>query len=377
MTAHAKLGLGPSTMSRTVQCEGWANLVALMPPQPDSEESTEGHAAHWVAMQYALASLGQAERPKLGDKIQGGLLVDKEMIAGAAMYAEALEGFEGWAEETLTIGTIHPECFGTPDFWQWSPKTRTLRVTDYKYGRKFVEVWENWQLIVYAIGLLEKLGYDGNGDIIVELLIVQPRCYHPDGPVRPWTTSAHRLRAMANIAHNKAHLSQQPDAKTHAGPECLYCPARPFCKTAHAASSALVEFAYKAEAMPQNGIEMSTRLVFIQDAIELLKAVATGLEEQIVLTLKAGKLAPDFKVDYVKSREKWAKPVQEVKMLGLMYGINLVEEDYACTPKQATQLKGPHGKIDPKVISKYALTPPGAPKLVRDELAKHARIFTK
>lgn len=380
MTAHAKLGLGPSTLARTVQCEGWANLVALMPEQPEGEEATEGHAAHWVAMQIALASMEQTggTLPKLGDKVHGGLLVDKEMLAGGHMYAESLEGFEGWAEETLTIERIHPEMFGTPDFWQWSPATRTLRVTDYKYGRKFVEVWENWQLIAYAIGLLDRLGYDGNADIIVKLMIVQPRCYHPDGPVREWTTSAHRLRTMANIAHNKAHLSQQPGAVTRAGSECLYCPARATCKTAHAATAGIMEFAYKGESMAQTPEEMGKRLAFIQEAQEMLKAVATGLEEQVIHSLKAGKVVSDFKVDYVKSREKWAKPVAEVKMLGMLYGLNLVTEDYACTPKQALKLRNPLGKtIDPSVISKYSVTPPGAPKLVLDELSKHARIFSK
>jgi Protein of unknown function (DUF2800) len=368
--------IAPSSLARTVQCPG---SVVFSQKYGDLETvaADEGTAAHWVAMRYAMVANNHVEGvvPKLGEKIQGGFTVDKEMIAGAEMYAEALEGFGGQAEQTILIPRIHEKCGGTPDFWQYSKETKTLRVTDYKYGHKFVEIFENWQLIAYACGLVDML-HEAHEllehETIVELLLVQPRCYHPDGPVRSWRVSASKLRALINIARAAAEDALGPNPKTKSGPECLYCPARGECKTAHIATTAIIEYAGHVEQMAQNGVEVGMRLHLINAALEMLKAVGSGLEEQALAMIRAGKTVPHFAIDYSKPRETWARSVGEVKALGLLYGQNLVTEEINCTPKQAVA-KG----IDRAVISKYSVTPNGKAKLVPDSLTKTARVFSK
>lgn len=374
MSAHAIIA--PSSLARTVQCPG-SVVLSQKYAEAEGEHAIEGTAGHWVAYHYALTSmgLGAGLRPALGDAIHGGLKVDKEMIAGAEMYAEALEGFEGTAETLVAIPRVHAECSGTPDFWQYSEKTKTLRVADYKYGRRYVDVFENYQLIAYACGIIDELVASGRAvefEIVVELMIVQPRCFHPDGPVRTWKTSATNLRPLINLAHTAAHLALGANPKTVSGPECLYCPARGDCKTAHVATTAILEYAHRAETMAQTGSEMGLRLLLINEALEMLKAVGSGLEEQIMSTLKGGKTVPYFKVGYSNPRETWNKPVAEVKMLGDMIGLKLTEETFAMTPKQAIKT----GKIDRAVINLYSVTPNGAAKLVPDDSLKTARIFS-
>jgi hypothetical protein len=374
--------IAPSSLARIVQCPG---SLVLCKPYEDAvtPQSREGTVAHEVAMFYAVASGRDGIAPdsncgilpKVGDEIEG-VRVDQEMIEGAKMYAEALEGFAGNPEQTINIPRIHPTlCFGTPDFWQYSKNTRTLRITDYKYGHAYVEVFENYQLIAYAAGILDKLAAEGvllEFETIVEFMIVQPRCYSADSPVRTWTTSPTNLRSLINLAATAAELALSDDPPTQTGPECLHCDARANCDTASRAGSALVQFTGRAEALAQTGADMGVRLNLINAAILMLKAVGSGLEEQIIATLRAGKSVPFFKVDYSKPRETWAKSVAEVKLLGQLSGVVLVKDDYDLTPKQAVK-----AGIDRAVIDKYSFTPNGAAKLVPDKLSTAQRIFSK
>lgn len=376
MTIHAKIA--PSSLARLVQCPGSLKLCEPY-ENVETDASREGTAAHHVAMMYAIAMdtafapSGINEVPKVGDTLLG-VLVDAEMVAGAKMYAEALEGFAGNPEQTIPIPRIHEtQCFGTPDFWQYAPSTKTLRITDYKYGHGYVEVYENFQLAAYAAGVIDMLAARGDlleFETIVEFMIVQPRCYSADSPIRTWRTSAGNLRALVNMAANATEDALGSDPMCRTGPECLHCPARANCDTAARAGSALVQFAGRAEAVAQTGADMGTRLNLINAAIVMLKAVSTGLEEQIIATIRAGKTVPHFKLGSTNPRETWAKPVGDVAMLGALYGKVLVEPTYAMTPKQAVK-----AGIDRAVIDKYSFTPNGSAKLEPVKSADVARIF--
>jgi hypothetical protein len=374
VTAHAVIA--PSSLARLVQCPG--SLVLCKPfENVETDESREGVAAHHVAMVYALDAGKQCPvaLPVIGDMVFG-VRVDAEMVAGAKMYADALEGFAGNPEQTIKIPRVHPtECFGTPDFWQYAAITKTLRITDYKYGHGYVEVYENYQLAAYAAGILDMLADRGElleYETIVEFMIVQPRCYSADSPVRTWTTSATNLRTLINLANTAAELALSDDPPTRTGPECLHCDARANCETANRAASAIIEYSGRAEALAQTGADMGVRLNLINAALVMLKAVGSGLEEQIIATLRAGKSVPYFKIGYTNPRETWAKSVEEVKLLGALSGITLVKDDYAMSPKQAIK-----AGIDRAVIDRYSFTPNGAAKLVPDKLTTSARIFRR
>lgn len=372
--------IAPSSLARLVQCPG--SLVLCKPyVDVETEASREGVAAHWVAMEVAMCVDASGkdqpwDHPAIDSKAPNGVRVDAEMIAGAKMYAEALEGVAGNPEQTINIPRVHPTlCFGTPDFWQYSKNTRTLRITDYKYGHGYVDVYENYQLIAYAAGILDKLAAEGvllEFETIVEFMIVQPRCYAADSPVRTWTTSAANLRAMINLAHAAAGAALGPNPQCNTGPECLHCDARANCETANRAGSALIEFSGRAEALAQTGADMGVRLNLINAALTMLKAVGSGLEEQIIATLRKGGAVPHFRIDYTKPRETWAKSVAEVEALGLLAGVTLVKKDYDLTPKQAVK-----AGIDRAVVTAYSHTPNGSAKLVPDKLSNSQRIFSK
>ena len=68
-------------------------------------------------------------------------------------------------------------------------------------------------------------------DVIVELMIVQPRCYHIDGPVRTWRASAALMRAVLNQCASAAEEALGPKPRTKTGAHCIDCEAAADCKT--------------------------------------------------------------------------------------------------------------------------------------------------
>jgi hypothetical protein len=78
-----------------------------------------------------------------------------------------------------------PDVWGTADAIIIG-KNR-LVVCDLISGKFPVEAKDNTQLMIYGLGALSRYG---NEDTTMELTIVQPRGFHPDGPVRTWDISA-------------------------------------------------------------------------------------------------------------------------------------------------------------------------------------------
>src|SRR6185437_8910195 len=157
MTLHSSLP--PSSAARRVACPGSRALEKLFPEEQESQEAREGTAAHWVANEM-LCNEPTRPDPAIGFITPNGESVTQEMIDGGQLYVntvmetvtlvkffEALEApdqtiYKCGIEEKIDISNVHPECWGTPDFWFFDPKINKLTVIDYKFGHRFVEVYE-------------------------------------------------------------------------------------------------------------------------------------------------------------------------------------------------------------------------------------------
>ena len=106
----------------------------------------------------------------------------------------------------------------------YDKKNGVLHVVDYKHGEGLViEVKNNLQLEYYALGALTTLKYPCR---YVQMTIVQPRAYHPDGSIRHWRIpSLHFLDVEQSII-SEAEETRNPKAILHAGSHCLFCPAK-------------------------------------------------------------------------------------------------------------------------------------------------------
>lgn len=368
--------IAPSGLARIIQCAGSLTLSLPFLDKPPTEETLEGDAAHWVAMRMAQGHVVAED-----SKAPNGHIVDEEMIQGGEVYCEALEsreGIPGVAEEKIPITRIHPTlCGGTPDFRQYSAHNYRLRITDYKYGHKYVEEYMNWQLIAYAAGVMEHL--DLPEDLItLELVIVQPR-YFAASAIRTWTIKATDLRSHINHAFYRVQEALEGTPETTTGPECTYCPARESCDTLRNAASSWVEFSGALGSTSHDAGDLGRELRLLQIAIERLKARESGLEEMAMSRLKAGEQVPFFKLGQTNPRQVWNVPGEEVlATLACLPNTTdrmlqkIKKPQQLCTPKQAIK-----AGVDASVISAYSFTPNGTLKIVPDSLANAAKVFSK
>lgn len=366
---HAELA--PSFSDVWGECFGAIQLSKLSLPQQDTEEALEGKAAHYVAMCY-----GMGHTLPVGADAGYGFKVDDDMIEGALLYREVVGSALDHAhfESPVRITRVHDsKCWGTPDYWRYDAATRTLRVVDYKYGHKYVEVFECKQLILYVLGVMELLQLN-DAQTIVEMTLVQPRSYHRDGPVRQWTVGGEVLRPIANDLHFAAAKSLEPKPVATSGPWCEYCPARHNCKTLHQTVMAFADYSSTAEPLEMTPSDIGRELVILRTAAARIDARMVGLEEQATHIIKAGRFVPYFFLEENKPRQVWVDGSAEyVAQMGDVYGIQLRKPELnLITPKKAIA-----AGIAEAIVNLYSHTPRGKLKLVRDDQTKARKVFQK
>ena len=362
--------LAPSSMARTVQCPG-SVVMQQRYPEPDGPAAQEGTAAHWVFAEQ-LKRWPESD-VVVGEIAPNGVVVDQEMIDGAAMMTEhIIERMpRSQIEQPLSIAGLHRDCWGTPDARSTmiDPQGYTIKIADLKYGHGFVDVWENWQLLSYARGTLDLLKIDGMAEqrTMFELTIVQPRSYHRDGPIRTWRMPAVDLRGYWNRATAACEEALGPNPSTRAGSECKHCSARHACPTLQAVALDAVDAAGTAVALdlPIDAAAHEKRR--LDWAITLLEARSSGLEQQLLDAMKRGQHVPHYHVEHGAGREVWNKPAPEVITLGQLYCIDLSKPPQAITPTQARAL-GVN-------VDGWTTRGMGEAKLVADSPFQAARIF--
>lgn len=399
--SHARIA--PSSLDLTVKCHASVQLQEQVPPLPETEEEAEGTFAHMVALNYAH---GYGNALPVGFKLEyrgREWTVDVDMVAGATMYAEALGGFHSSLrlEDAVTIKRVHPEhCSGTPDAWRFFPDARLahatcppemppdlfergliklLRVGDYKYGRRYVEVFGNYQITGYASGVMDRLNLDdADPTLWIEMCIVQPRSYRVDGPVRWWRVQAYVLRNYLNIASNAAYAALAPNPIATTNDSCIDCKARHLCKTLQYATGAIIDFSTTGEIVQMPHDAIGTELAMVQDAIQRLEARETGLAAQAEALLRQGKPISFFHMESGQSRLTYFDDVNvdEVVGLGDLIGIDLrkpqTKKDSLVTPTQAIQLG-----VDESMMKHYAHRPNARLKLARDNSITARKVFSK
>ncbi len=276
--------------------------------------------------------------------------------------------------EQYTQGTrIHPVAnAGTPDVSRFK---YSLQVTEFKYGHEHVPVFENWQLINYTALLMDRHGIDGVRDqtLDVELTVVQPRNYSAEGPVRTWTMKAAELRPHINELRNAAERATQPQPTATPGPtQCQYCPGRHACpalqNAVFAASDYSVQRALPLRMSPESAARELTAITWYSD---MMRARMSGLEEQLKAEIKSGHRTPGWHLEAGSGREVWQKSLEEVKILGGLFGIDMQK------PALITPLQARTAGIPDNIVSSYSVRPPGALKLVPDSDVLVRRIFGK
>jgi hypothetical protein len=205
------------------------------------------------------------------------------MVDGVRVYVEAAKAkrfkpAHTWVEMPIpALATVDPDMGGTADFVTYSPKARHLIVLDFKYGAGvYVEVVENTQEKVYALGVLLTVLALGHKVDTVELGVVQPR-FEGAEPVRTWTFRSGELIDFMSDRRDAAAKTRLVDAPLAAGSHCKFCPAAGLpCPELDARTTALMAQKFDA-ALPQQ-VNLDALAVALQQAPQV-KAQLKALDE--------------------------------------------------------------------------------------------------
>lgn len=329
MSDHARLA--PSSASRRMACPGSLKFIESLglPESEEHEAAAEGTLAHAVA--HAICT---------GAVIPDG--ATDEMLEGAVLWAEHTGG-EGEYEHKLSIESIHPECWGTVDHFR--VVGNVIHVSDYKFGHKFVDAFENWQLLNYAAGVLQVVPH-GDEDLL-SLSIVQPRCFAPGGPIRTWLLSVAEAKVYFQQLRENAIEATSGTPELRPSPSaCYMCQGRLQCPAFVQTTYRILEVAKFGDPQWSTGIsEMASELLWLEDAQEMLKHRVQVVTETLIDAATKGVRVPNWQVEHGQTRRKWAATDAEIKSLEGKYNVKLLKEE-AITPAQAIKAGVPAEEVN-------------------------------
>lgn len=248
--AHAKLS--PSASHRWMECPGSIRMSEGI-PSTSSAFADEGTAAHelaaycmengynaerfagwWVNIDGKKTSQKFLETDEEATAVKARVFeVDDEMVESVQVYLDYLRSHikpddEVDVEFRFDLTHVADGMFGTGDCVIYQPEKRHLIVADFKYGRGVaVDPDDNPQLLSYGLGAIKR---HGNRPLAtVSLVVVQPRCRHPAGPVREWGTDVFGLFEFEEKLRAAALATAEPHAPLNAGDWCRFCPAAAIC----------------------------------------------------------------------------------------------------------------------------------------------------
>lgn len=321
--AHSKLP--PSGAYRWMHCPGSIRLAAGLEESP-SVFADEGTAAHQLAEQ--CLSSGRDAVVFKGGTIEvksNAFKVDAEMVDAVQTYLDVVraiadESEEFEVEQRMDMSAIVSGVFGTGDAIAYrSAPTRRVTIVDLKYGKGVaVEVEENEQLLTYAMGVAQR--YHNRGVDEVELVIVQPRAPHRDGPVRRWVTDVVGLYEHAMAMQAAAVATAQPDAPLVPGPWCKFCKAAAICPALEGAvlAAAGVRAGHGELTLADPAAYDSEQL---SAKLRMLPLVATwlkGVEQFAHAEALRGHMPPGFKLVAKRATRKWKDEDTAVATLRLV-----------------------------------------------------------
>lgn len=225
--------LGASGAHRWLICPGSIRVSAGM-PNISSEYAMEGTAAHQLA--EGCLRVNKDAVDYLGTEIivqKKTFTVTEEMTVAVQVFLDAVradlmsvgDGADLLIEHKFKLDWLYPGLYGTNDAMVGEP-FGILRVYDFKYGAGVVvDAEDNVQMMYYALGAARGDAYEE-----VELVIVQPRAEHSEGPVRRCRMKVSELMRWADeVLLPGAKATEAEDAPLVLGEYCRFCPALAVC----------------------------------------------------------------------------------------------------------------------------------------------------
>lgn len=356
---HARLAPSAAGTWGPGGCPAYPRMSALYPEDEEGTEAREGTAAHW----YVSEAIGGTIRG-VGSLAPNGVPLTQEMLdCGEAFIESALADGElcddSAVETRLVMSRIHADNWGTPDWFGVSYANKTIYLKDYKYGHRYVEVFENWQMVDYLMGVVEAYHINLRDGWSADVTIFQPRCFsNPNAWRNNWVVTGDRLIELAKMLKDAAIAASEPDAPMRTGKYCKDCEAAHACPALQACSENGIDLSLRGTPHELSLPHASLALSHVRAAIQRLEGMDAALTARVMADVRSGKTAPGWELTHGEGREKWTAPVDEVFALGDLMGVDVRKKPEPITPAQARK-----AGLDDTVISAYAGRAKGEAKL--------------
>lgn len=361
MGAHALLS--PSAAARWMSCTPSARMEEKMPDR-ETEFAKEGTLAHALAEAKVWERYGTG-KPEDMDGLRREGLYAPEMEEHTDAYADYVHGLYAKHRETtpdavlmteqrLDFTKYIPDGFGTAD--AVIVAEGMMEVVDFKYGKGVeVSAVENGQMMVYALGALEKWDYLYPIER-VRMTIFQPRI----GNVSEWEITATALRKWGEEELKpKAAKAFKGEGEATPGGWCRFCKAKAVCR-------ALADFctADIADGTPDARLMGAEEVSKVLPKAEILKGWVPAVEEHALGLALGGTRVPGYKVVEGRSVRKYADEKAVVdKLFESGYG-----EDTIYRPRELETISAMEHKLTKKVFAALlgglVFKPQGKPTLV-------------
>lgn len=378
MTEHARLS--PSDAARWMGCPGSINATAHHTDE-DSDYSKEGTEAHDYLEGYLKGDPVEVRQYEFLDD------VGKDAVHEAIDYilGRYTEGCQLYAERQVNPGAVYgrDDLWGTLDVSIENFEENWLEIIDYKHGQGVpVDVVDNFQLIIYAVGALHARDSFMPLPNKVRCTIIQPRCHHPDGRIRSVDYTPQELAALMDQVIQAAEKTDAPDAPLIASDKaCRWCSHAKCTARAEAAlAGAQAVFqpvpvqSFTPEKVLREPGQLSDEEIFmVLDNIQLIRGFLNKVEEHAVTTIKAGGKVPGFKLipgrgqrNFAYSEEAVEKKLRNLhKTDGAKLGKRDITVTKVLSPAQLEKKIKPQVKASTwKIIEGLIVKKSGSPKLV-------------
>lgn len=272
-----------------MNCPGSVVLSEGM-PNKSSAFADEGTRAHAIGEALLLGKSA---------------IVPEDMLEPVMVYVDHVQSIAGKLHVEVKV-SVTDNIWGTADAIVWSPTDAVLYVRDLKYGAGVpVEADGNLQLKIYALAALLTMKYQAS---YVDVGIVQPRCFHPAGPVRTVRFDVVDLLdfhadLMAAAARVEMAKNTMTSITTYLAPSekgCRWCLAAPKCPALKSKAQELAKqvfapgVAYDKDALA----ETLDFLPILEGWIKNTREFAYGEAEQ-------GREIPQWKLVEKRATRKW------------------------------------------------------------------------
>lgn len=395
-TKHSKLGA--SGAERWMNCSGSTALIqALELPQTDEPDyRREGVAGHEAAADCLARDIDAFEI--IGEKYYD-TVITADMGEAIQSYLDRVRpsidrgrfhGEQFFIEAKLAAPDIHEQMFGTVDFGALTKPTETwtgpfnasegfLDVTDLKMGQGItVEATDNPQMKYYAFMLIHTHFKELDDEFPVRLSIVQPRAFHPEGPIREWWCTVGDIRRW--VVTDLLPAMHSTDAELQAGPWCRFCPAKLVCPMLTGL------FRAAANTDPRSIIDASDKALGLSyDKLDGVKFYVKALEEEVFRRLQLGRELPGaklvnkqakrvFKTTVTQQVEGKDVEVDIVTYCQSAFGAKAFTTPELKSPAEMEKMDSPNAK---RFVKEYAYMPISGLTVARMDDKRHAVKMTK